>query len=126
MRNAIIPALLLAALTGTPANAKFIGKLAFDPKGCEATGKCRIVSDFKYIDPYKFGWLTKAGDNTDGATIPSWAQPFIGEPFDKSFIKAAVIHDHYCVRHVRPWRQTLTSSFTTRSSKAKSIPRRRN
>jgi hypothetical protein len=40
------------------------------------------------------------------ATIPSWARPFVGGPFDPSYIKAAVIHDHYCDRHVRPWRST--------------------
>jgi len=30
----------------------------------------------------------------------------VGAPFTKEYIKAAVIHDHYCDRHVRPWRQT--------------------
>jgi hypothetical protein len=30
----------------------------------------------------------------------------VGQPFEEAFIKAAVIHDHYCDRRVRPWRQT--------------------
>lgn len=30
----------------------------------------------------------------------------MGVPFAPDYIKAAVIHDHYCDRHVRPWRQT--------------------
>lgn len=93
-------------LMPTPSNAEFQGTLAFQPQGCESKALCEIVSDFKYIDPNQIAWLTKKGDMTDGASIPPWAQPFIGEPFDKSFIKAAVIHDHYCDRHVRPWQQT--------------------
>ncbi|MGJ0532806.1 DUF1353 domain-containing protein [Methylocystis sp.] len=99
-------AAFIVLLSGGRADAEFIGTLAFKPKGCESAGKCKIVADFKYIDPNKIGWLTKAGDITDGASIPSWAQPFIGRPFEKAFLSAAVIHDHYCDRHVRPWRQT--------------------
>ena len=45
---------------------------------------------------------------TDGASIPEWAQPIIGKPYDESYLKAAIIHDHYCYEenHVRTWRQT--------------------
>jgi hypothetical protein len=96
-------AVLLAAC---PAAAAFIGTLEFAPPGCEQAGICILLQDFKYIDPNKTEWLTVKGDKTDGASIPTWAQPFIGEPFDKSYIKAAVIHDHYCDRHVRTWRDT--------------------
>jgi hypothetical protein len=88
------------------AHAEFIGNLEFVPPSCEQSGLCEIKTDFRYKDPNSIEWLTKAGDKTDGASIPPWAQPFIGHPFDKLFIKAAVIHDHYCDRHVRPWRQT--------------------
>ena len=106
MRKLVIPFLLAAAPLASPANAEFIGTLAFTPQGCESTGLCNILNDFRYIDPSHIQWMTKKGDKTDGASIPPWAQPFIGVPFDKEFIKAAVIHDHYCDRHVRPWRQT--------------------
>ena len=57
--------------------------------------------DFGYIDPSRRGWQAKAGLLTDGASIPSWAQPIIGGSWDKEFIKAAVIHDWYCIRTVR-------------------------
>lgn len=90
----------------TTARAEFIGNLELIPSGCEQSGLCEIKNDFRYKDPTAVEWLTKAGDKTDGASIPPWAQPFVGQPFDKMFIKAAVIHDHYCDRHVRPWRQT--------------------
>ena len=88
------------------AQAKFVGSLEFTPHGCEANQLCTLKYDYGYIDPDGIGWVTKAGDKTDGASIPKWAQPFIGKPFDKHFIKAAVIHDHYCDRHVRPESQT--------------------
>lgn len=97
---------LLVAGTSIPANAEFIGQFELGPAGCEDTGKCTLTYDFKYRDPKGEEWQAAANNTTDGATIPDWAQPFIGRPFDKSYIKAAVIHDHYCVRHVRTWRAT--------------------
>jgi Protein of unknown function (DUF1353) len=99
-------ACMMGVLRMTSAQAEFIGNLEFTPAACEQSGMCVIKTDFRYKDPNGVEWLTKAGDKTDGATIPTWAQPFIGQPFDKMFIKAAVIHDHYCDRHVRPWRKT--------------------
>jgi uncharacterized protein DUF1353 len=101
-----IGACIIALIGITNAKAEFIGNLEFLPAGCEQAGLCKIKTDFRYKDPTGIEWLTKAGDTTDGASIPFWAQPFVGQPFDKMFIKAAVIHDHYCDRHVRPWRQT--------------------
>jgi Protein of unknown function (DUF1353) len=66
---------------------QFVGTLEFTPEGCESTGICNIKSDFKYKDPNNVEWLTQAGAKKDGASIPTWAQPFIGQPFDKDFIK---------------------------------------
>jgi hypothetical protein len=106
MKCTLSISLIAAALTLTPARAEFIGTLEFIPAGCEAGGACTIKNDFEYKDPAGVRWQTKAQDKTDGASIPSWAQPFVGDPFTKEYIKAAVIHDHYCDRHVRPWRQT--------------------
>lgn len=88
------------------ANAQFMGTLEFKPAGCEHQGQCILTYDLRFRDPNGVEWLAKASDTTDGATIPVWAQSVIGQPFDASYIKAAVIHDHYCTRHVRPWRAT--------------------
>ena len=100
----------IAALTGFavtgPAKAEFIGQVAFSPTGCQAVGQCKLVHDFGYVDPNKIGWQAKAGLMTDGASIPSWAQPFIGGPWEKEFIRAAVLHDYYCIRTVRDRTQT--------------------
>ncbi|MEQ1697329.1 MAG: DUF1353 domain-containing protein [Hyphomicrobiaceae bacterium] len=85
---------------------KYVGTLEFVPAGCEATRKCELKNDFGFIDNANYGWQAKAGDKTDGASIPDWAQPYVGKPFELAFIKAAVIHDHYCGRKVRTWLAT--------------------
>jgi Protein of unknown function (DUF1353) len=88
------------------ARAEFVGTLEFTPAGCEAAQRCKLTYDFGYVDTKGIGWQANAGDDTDGATIPQWAQPLVGASFDKSFVKAAAIHDHYVVNHVRTWQQT--------------------
>src|SRR5690606_6601230 len=37
-----------------------------------------------------------------------WAQPIIGDAYNASYLKAAIIHDHYCYEEnrVRSWRET--------------------
>ena len=98
--------LAVALVYPTSCHAEFVGILELLPNGCEQTGQCRLGQDFGYVDPGGIGWQAKKGLLTDGASIPPWARPFIGEPFDRAFIRAAVIHDHYCIRHVHPWRPT--------------------
>lgn len=100
---------IVAAIIASPivqAKADFVGNLAFAPSGCERMRKCKLQEDFGYIDTKGIGWLAYAGDQTDGASIPVWARPYIGGSFDGRFIKAAVIHDHYCNNHVRTWQAT--------------------
>ena len=106
MRISLFLAALLGAVVMREAKAEFVGDIVLAPAGCQASGLCRLVEDFGYIDPAKVGWQAKAGLMTDGASIPSWAQPFIGSPWENAFIKAAVLHDHYCVRTVRERTQT--------------------
>lgn len=105
MKSTIVATALLG-LSMTTADAGFVGTLAFRPTGCEASGRCKLVYDFGYIDPNGVGWQAKAGLETDGASIPGWAQPIIGGAWDKEFIRAAVIHDWYCDRTVRTRSQT--------------------
>ena len=106
MRNIVSIGLLASTFALASARADFVGNLEFIPEKCESTGTCAIKSDFEYKDSTGLRWQTKAQDKTDGASIPAWAQPFVGAPFTRDYIKAAVIHDHYCDRQVRPWRQT--------------------
>ncbi len=107
--RSMLAAAVFACLTiSAPLGAKagFEGELVLKPDGCEADGLCTVDEDFGFVDSNDVGWQAAKGLLTDGASIPPWAQPFVGEPFAAAFIKAAVIHDHYCDRHVRPWRQT--------------------
>lgn len=102
--NALLAIFLL--ISANCVFAGFEGTLELIPQGCERSGQCTLKNALRYTDPANIVWEAKANLVTDGASIPAIFQPFIGKPFDPSFIKAAVIHDHYCDRHVRPWRQT--------------------
>jgi hypothetical protein len=86
--------------------AQFSGDLVLEPAGCVVTRECHIKNALHFVGADGLEWEAMAGLETDGATIPSWAQPFIGSPYDESYIKAAVVHDHYCDRNVRSWRET--------------------
>jgi hypothetical protein len=102
MKQRFLMTVCLAAMFATNARAEFVGKLEFSPLVCKSIGECKLVFDFGYIDPRGVGWQAKAGLKTDGASIPSWAQPIIGGAWEEQFLRAAVIHDHYCIRTVRP------------------------
>ena len=65
-----------------------------------------LEADFGYIDAKGMGWQTNKATKTDGASIPPLLQPFVGSPWEDGYIRAAVIHDWYCDRHVRTWRET--------------------
>jgi hypothetical protein len=97
---------VFATLLSNLAVAQFVGELEFIPPDCQAHGACILKNKLRFTDVAGLSWEADAGLTTDGASIPSFFQPFVGKPFDAAFIKAAVIHDHYCVRHVRPWRVT--------------------
>ncbi|MFG6531562.1 MULTISPECIES: M12 family metallopeptidase [unclassified Sulfitobacter] len=83
----------------------FEGDLLFQSEGCEVERRCLLVNDLTYADAGNTYWKASRRDpgaapevltgTTDGASIPDWAQPLIGQPFDPEFIKAAVVHDHY-------------------------------
>ena len=53
-------------------------------------------------------WKAGKGDVTDGASIPPLFQPIIGGPWEKHYLPAAVMHDHYTKdeHKVRTWWST--------------------
>ena len=89
-----------------PVWAQFEGQLSLEPTGCQASGLCISRQALRFTDKAKVVWEAKADLATDGASIPKVFQPMVGQPFEQAFIKAAIVHDHYCDRHVRPWRET--------------------
>ncbi|MDX8535185.1 DUF1353 domain-containing protein [Mesorhizobium sp. VK25A] len=100
------PLLSLALVATAQAEGHFTGNLTFHPVGCEKVRECYLDETFHYVDSKGGDWEAQKDDKTDGASIPDWAQRIVGYPFDPSFIRAAVIHDHYCDRHVRSMLQT--------------------
>lgn len=65
-----------------------------------------IAHDFGFLDSKGVGWQTNAGAKTDGASIPPLLRPLVGSPWEEDYIRAAVIHDWYCVRRVQTWQDT--------------------
>ena len=94
------------------------GELVLYPQGCQskAGGICKLGSELTYTSSRnRLVWKTNAWSSdeaqsgtTDGASIPKWARPIIGEPYEGAYLKASIIHDHYCYKenHVRSWRDT--------------------
>lgn len=100
---------LAATCLAQPCSAQtgqFIGNLVFTDPACTETKYCVLKEAYSFQAADGTGWEAKADLRTDGATIPAWAQAFVGKPFTPAYLKAAVIHDHYCDRHVRDWRST--------------------
>lgn len=98
--------LLAVAAPAAPASAQFSGDLAFTPDACKAKRSCILRNELTFVDPAKRIWRAAAGDVTDGASIPDWAQGVIGDRWDDSYIKAAVLHDHYCGTMRHSWKET--------------------
>ena len=103
----------------TVSTIKFVstisGKVVLYPKNCTSDQNiiCKLGEPIRFEQNEKFTWQSDAwsGDankqsgTTDGASIPGWVQGITGDPFDSEFIKAAILHDHYCYKenHVRRW-----------------------
>lgn len=101
-----------------PTAPVFEGDMLLIPDHCRDEGKCYLKDDITFTDVRGMKWRagkwipgsaeTIETGTTDGASIPSWAQTIVGAPFDDEYLKAAVLHDHYCYKenHVRTWRET--------------------
>lgn len=55
-----------------------------------------LLSDFIYIDKAGRTHTSKAGNITDGASIPRFFWRVIGPPMAGPYLPAAIIHDMYC------------------------------
>lgn len=123
--NALLVA-TVSTLSSPILAGSFIGDPVLFPKGCQLIAnqddhdkKCRLKGELTYISSRNnLVWQTDEWKNsngnkifsglTDGASIPSWARKIIGDKYDKSYLKAAIVHDHYCYdeNHVRTWQET--------------------
>jgi len=99
-------------------SGEFEGDLVLFPEGCQSSSSriCNLKAELTYKSSRNgLVWKTNVWSSdavqsgtTDGASIPLWAQPIIGKPYDETYLKAAIIHDHYCYpeNQVRSWRKT--------------------
>jgi len=112
-RNNIMSSLcfILMIMSVFQAQAAFEGDVILIPEGCEAKQKCLLVLPVRFTDSSGLVWEAPSGLETDGASIPPFFRPILGEPFQESYIKAALIHDHYCGKHVRDWFTTQKAFY---------------
>ena len=54
-----------------------------------------LLNDVTYYSG-NFEININSGFSFDGATIPKFAQGFLGSPFNKKFLDAALMHDYLC------------------------------
>ena len=107
-------------------NSNFItGEVILFPEGCQNIddGICHLKGKLSFVSPRNgMVWETKEWQNpsmlwkkgleqsgtTDGTSLPLLARPFLGRRYDLSYLKASIIHDHYCYTEgkIRTWQDT--------------------
>jgi hypothetical protein len=90
-----------------PCASCFIGTLSLSPNPQDPSTQI-LNDDLYFVDGNRLVWKAGKGDTTDGASIPLLFQPIIGGPWERHYLPAAVMHDHYCddQHRVRSWRHT--------------------
>ena len=66
----------------------------------------QVAQPFGFVDSQARRWEVPSGTVTDGASIPRVFWSIIGSPFTGKYLRAAVIHDHYCKNKNRSWNDT--------------------
>lgn len=91
----------LMSLQASASAAEYFGKFSDGPSGHFVENPSRPVfelsGDFTFYDPNGVRWTAPKGTVVDGASIPQAFWSIIGGPFEGAYLKASVIHDHYCV-----------------------------
>lgn len=74
--------------------------------------RMKLLEQFSYTAPTGEQWRAPAGSIVDGASIPPWAWPLIGGPFEGRYREASVIHDVACDEKKRPWQSVHRAFYT--------------
>ncbi|MBX2853647.1 MAG: DUF1353 domain-containing protein [Rhodobacteraceae bacterium] len=70
-------------------------------------GQTAIVEKpLTFVGPNGQAWEAPAGIEVNGASIPRVLWSLVGSPFGGDYLRASVVHDHYCVTMERNWRDT--------------------
>lgn len=88
-------------LSSMPANSEeYFGKFEAGPEGRFVDQRDRpnfeLVKEFSFEDPNGTRWTVPKGTRVDGASIPQAFWSMIGGPFEGRYLKASVVHDHFC------------------------------
>ena len=76
------------------------------PKPNDSFRDMKLLDTFGYVDPEGTSWDVPSGYVTNGASIPWGLWNIIGGPYDGPYRDAAVLHDYYCEKRLRPWDKT--------------------
>lgn len=108
-RRAVITGIAAAAALGAPrlAAAEEFGAFDGDFVG-RFIGGARAVLEkpLRFTEADGTVWTAPAGIEVNGASIPSALWSIVGSPFTGDYLRASVVHDHYCVTMERDWRAT--------------------
>jgi hypothetical protein len=102
-----VGSLAVLSLLGTldTGRAEFFGEFSAGPEGefidAQPRPLFKLKKEFKFIDPNGLEWIVPTGAEVDGASIPQTFWSFIGGPFSGAYLKASVVHDHFCATRER-------------------------
>ena len=90
-----------------PAHAGTFGRFDGKFKGRFVRGGVAVLeASLSFVDPNGRRWTAPKGTTVNGASIPRPLWSIVGSPFTGDYLRASVIHDHYCVTTERSWRDT--------------------
>ncbi|WP_087004908.1 DUF1353 domain-containing protein [Rhizobium sullae] len=96
--------------SGPVAGEEYFGKFLDGPEGrfedWVERPKFKLTKRFGFEDPNGLMWPVPEGTIVDGASIPQFLWSVIGGPFEGAYLKASVVHDHYCDIRTRNARDT--------------------
>src|SRR5262245_52447388 len=92
----------LCASQAVAAQGQFIGEIVarWMPDG----QRMQLTEQFAYMDARSERWTVPEGTIVDGASIPRYLWTVVGAPFAGKYRRSSVIHDYFCQKMSRPWR----------------------
>jgi hypothetical protein len=82
----------------------FVGDLVLQDVDAQSGMTWQLLKPFGYVDSEGVRWQAEKGLVTDCASIPRALWTIVGAPCTGSYRRAAIIHDFYCLKKYRPWR----------------------
>lgn len=100
----LLVVLSILTTTNVYSEARFIGDVYLKDNKKDGV-HLRLLKKVEFVDKNDEIWMTPAGYETDGASIPRWAWTAVGSPFTGKYLRSAIIHDYACDVKDRDWRK---------------------